>query len=96
MPTYLLVRAHGTVLVCTLPNLVFIFIEYLFNELAVFYVFEGQKFAIMVMKSIVSGIMRNFRLHPVTTCSDLRFQADLVLRNSEPVYIKFTKREIAI
>ncbi|XP_013134621.1 PREDICTED: cytochrome P450 4C1-like [Papilio polytes] len=56
----------------------------------------GQKFAIMVMKSIVSGIMRNFRLHPVTTCSDLRFQADLVLRNSEPVYIKFTKREIAI
>ncbi|KPI94940.1 Cytochrome P450 4C1 [Papilio xuthus] len=56
----------------------------------------GQKFAMMVMKSVVSGIIRNFELHPVTTCSDLRFQADLVLRNSEPVYIKFSKREIAI
>ncbi|KPJ08733.1 Cytochrome P450 4C1 [Papilio machaon] len=56
----------------------------------------GQKFAMMVMKSIVSGIIRNFELHPVTTCSDLRFQVDLILRNSEPVYIKFTKREIAI
>ncbi|CAG4978424.1 unnamed protein product [Parnassius apollo] len=56
----------------------------------------GQKFAMMQMKLVVSEILRNFRLLPVTSCSDLKFQADLILRNSGPVYIKFVKREIVI
>ncbi|CAG4951273.1 unnamed protein product [Parnassius apollo] len=56
----------------------------------------GQKFAMMQMKLFVSEILRNFKLIPVTRRSDLKFQADIVLRNSEPVYVKFEKREIAI
>ncbi|CAK1578594.1 unnamed protein product [Parnassius mnemosyne] len=56
----------------------------------------GQKFAMMQMKLVVSTLLRNFKLLPVTSCSDLKFQADIVLRNSEPVYVKFEKRESVI
>lgn len=56
----------------------------------------GQKFAMMEMKSIVSAILRNYKLLPVTNFDDLLFQADLVLRNSNPVYVKFTKRQNVI
>ncbi|XP_045537192.1 cytochrome P450 4C1, partial [Papilio machaon] len=52
----------------------------------------GQKFAMMQMKTAVSAILRNFKLLPVTGCSDLEFQADLILRNSKPVFVKFVKR----
>ncbi|KPJ08736.1 Cytochrome P450 4C1, partial [Papilio machaon] len=54
----------------------------------------GQKFAMMQMKTAVSAILRNFKLLPVTGCSDLEFQADLILRNSKPVLVKFVKRGI--
>ncbi|CAG4990071.1 unnamed protein product [Colias eurytheme] len=51
----------------------------------------GQKFAMMEMKSALSAILRNFRVEPVTMIEDLEFSADLVLRNSKPVYMKFIK-----
>ncbi|CAH2050525.1 unnamed protein product, partial [Iphiclides podalirius] len=56
----------------------------------------GQKFAMMQMKSAVSAILRNYVLLPVTSCSDLCFQSDLVLRNSKPVFVRFVKRENSI
>ncbi|XP_068626784.1 cytochrome P450 4C1-like [Battus philenor] len=56
----------------------------------------GQKFAMMQMKSMLSAVLRNYEVLPVTSCSDLRFQSDLVLRNSEPVYARFVKRKFSI
>ncbi|XP_072942435.1 cytochrome P450 4C1-like isoform X2 [Epargyreus clarus] len=53
----------------------------------------GQRFAMLEMKSALCAILRNFELHPVTKISDLKFAADLVLRNSGPVYIKFVQRK---
>ncbi|XP_047526197.1 cytochrome P450 4C1-like [Pieris napi] len=52
----------------------------------------GQKFAMMEMKSALSAILKNYKLLPVTTSKDLEFIADLVLRNSKPIYLKFIKR----
>ncbi|CAF4793954.1 unnamed protein product [Pieris macdunnoughi] len=52
----------------------------------------GQKFAMMEMKSAVSALLKNYKLLPVTTSKDLEFIADLVLRNSKPIYLKFIKR----
>ncbi|CAK1540092.1 unnamed protein product [Leptosia nina] len=52
----------------------------------------GQKFAMMEMKSALSAILMRFKVLPVTTSADLEFTADLVLRNSKPVYLKFIKR----
>ncbi|XP_068626931.1 cytochrome P450 4C1-like [Battus philenor] len=56
----------------------------------------GQKFAMMQMKYFLSAVLRNYEVLPVTSCSDLRFQSDLVLRNSEPVYARFVKRKFSI
>ncbi|XP_072937009.1 uncharacterized protein [Epargyreus clarus] len=53
----------------------------------------GQKFAMMEMKSVLSAILRNFELVPVTKVSDLVFTADIILRNSEPIFVKFIKRK---
>ncbi|XP_041971595.1 cytochrome P450 4C1-like isoform X2 [Aricia agestis] len=52
----------------------------------------GQKFAMMEMKSSVSSILRNFELLPVTKPSDIVFIADIVLRNTEPIYVRFVPR----
>ncbi|CAF4793937.1 unnamed protein product [Pieris macdunnoughi] len=52
----------------------------------------GQKFAMMEMKSALSALLKNYKLLPVTTSKDLEFVADLVLRNSKPIYLKFIKR----
>ncbi|CAG9796530.1 unnamed protein product, partial [Diatraea saccharalis] len=52
----------------------------------------GQKFAMMEMKSALSAILRHFELEPVTRPWELRIAADLVLRNTEPIYVIFNKR----
>ncbi|KAJ0175528.1 hypothetical protein K1T71_008687 [Dendrolimus kikuchii] len=52
----------------------------------------GQKFAMMEMKTVMSGLIRRFHLHPVTRHEDLTFICDIVLRVKEPVYVRFTKR----
>ncbi|KAJ8730959.1 hypothetical protein PYW08_002372 [Mythimna loreyi] len=53
----------------------------------------GQKFAIMMMKTLMSGIMRKYRLEPITRPEDLVFIADLVLRTNHPIYVRFRPRE---
>uniref|UniRef100_UPI003B436FEE uncharacterized LOC140265571 n=1 Tax=Amyelois transitella TaxID=680683 RepID=UPI003B436FEE len=52
----------------------------------------GQKFAMLEMKLVVSAVLREFQLFPVTTPDDIRISADLVLRNSGPVSVRFEKR----
>ncbi|XP_050681329.1 cytochrome P450 4c3-like isoform X2 [Leptidea sinapis] len=53
----------------------------------------GQKFAMMELKSIVSAVLRRFKLVPVTRSTDLKFNADFILRNSGPIHIRFLKRD---
>ncbi|CAH0714227.1 unnamed protein product, partial [Brenthis ino] len=53
----------------------------------------GQKFALLEMKVMMSGLIRKFRLEPVTKTSDLIFITDLVLRTESPVYVKFSSRK---
>ncbi|XP_041973294.1 cytochrome P450 4C1-like [Aricia agestis] len=53
----------------------------------------GQKFAMMEMKSLLSSIFRRFDVAPVTKISDnLSFSVDLVLRTTDPVYVRFIER----
>ncbi|NP_001165932.1 cytochrome P450 4AB23 [Nasonia vitripennis] len=53
----------------------------------------GQKFALLELKSILGRILQNFYLEPVTRLADIKLIADLVLRPSEPVHLKFVKIE---
>nr|ASX93973.1 cytochrome P450 CYP4M42 [Zygaena filipendulae] len=52
----------------------------------------GQRFAMMEMKSVLSAILRQFILLPVTNRSELEFTTDLVLRTTHPIYVKFVRR----
>ncbi|KAI8440650.1 hypothetical protein MSG28_001859 [Choristoneura fumiferana] len=52
----------------------------------------GQKFAMLEMKLVLAEVLRKFELQPVTRPEDLKFVADLVLRNKDPVYVTFAKR----
>ncbi|XP_075974124.1 cytochrome P450 4c3-like [Anticarsia gemmatalis] len=53
----------------------------------------GQKFAILEIKSLLSGLLRKFYLQPVTKTEDLRFYADMILRVNHPLYVRFCRRE---
>ncbi|CAH0714222.1 unnamed protein product, partial [Brenthis ino] len=54
----------------------------------------GQKFAMLEMKTLVSSLLRRFRLEAVTKPSDLIFRTDIILRTDRnPIYVKFHKRE---
>ncbi|XP_045768064.1 cytochrome P450 4C1-like [Maniola jurtina] len=53
----------------------------------------GKKFAMLEMKTLISSLIRRFRLEPVTKPSDLKFRTDLVLRTyNQPIYVRFCKR----
>ncbi|CAH2989298.1 unnamed protein product [Chilo suppressalis] len=53
----------------------------------------GQKFAMLEMKSSLSAILRRYRLEPVTGHGDIEITADVVLRTSHPILVKFVRRE---
>ncbi|XP_066581157.1 cytochrome P450 4C1-like [Prorops nasuta] len=50
----------------------------------------GQKFAFLEMKCLVAYLLRNFHIGPVDRIKDIVFMADLVLRASHPLRVKFT------
>ncbi|XP_023948380.2 cytochrome P450 4c3 isoform X3 [Bicyclus anynana] len=52
----------------------------------------GQKFAMLEMKTLVSSILRKYRLEPVTRHKDIVFVSELVLRSRDPIYVKFCSR----
>jgi cytochrome P450 len=45
-----------------------------------------MKFAMMELKVVTSGLLRRFRVEPVTRPEDVRFSGDLVLRAAHPLY----------
>ncbi|KAL4712718.1 hypothetical protein ACJJTC_008015 [Scirpophaga incertulas] len=52
----------------------------------------GQKFAMMEMKSALAAVLRKYKLEPITRHSDIEITADIVLRTTHPILVKFVRR----
>ncbi|CAG9864835.1 unnamed protein product [Phyllotreta striolata] len=52
----------------------------------------GQKFALLEIKAVLCGILRNFKLEPYDRPEHLVFKADLVLRPFDEIRVKFEPR----
>lgn len=55
--------------------------------------FLGQKFALIEIKTVITGILRNFVLEPVDTPDTITLITDLVIRSKDGIRIKFIKRK---
>ncbi|CAG4966752.1 unnamed protein product [Colias eurytheme] len=53
----------------------------------------GQKFAFLEMKTVISGLLRKFKIEPVTKPNEVIFTADVVLRSTHPLYVRFRPRK---
>lgn len=56
------------------------------------YIFTGQKFALLEMKTLIVSILRKFQLIAVTKLEDVVLVSELVLRTKDPIRIRFVKR----
>ncbi|KAG5674766.1 hypothetical protein PVAND_004716 [Polypedilum vanderplanki] len=54
----------------------------------------GQRFAMLELKVMLTKIIQNFKIHPITKRQDLIFISDLVLRTKNPIEMKFEQRKI--
>ncbi|KAL1401050.1 hypothetical protein pipiens_006915 [Culex pipiens pipiens] len=54
----------------------------------------GQRFAMLELKSIVTAVLREFRVLPVTKRDEIVFVADMVLRARDPIKVKFERRNV--
>ncbi|KAL9706942.1 hypothetical protein quinque_010460 [Culex quinquefasciatus] len=54
----------------------------------------GQRFAMLELKSILTAVLREFRVLPVTKRDEIVFVADMVLRARDPIKVKFERRNI--
>ncbi|XP_047545256.1 cytochrome P450 4C1-like [Vanessa atalanta] len=54
----------------------------------------GQKFAMLEMKMAILAVLREYRLLPVTKPDDIVIYMDMILRSTEPIYVKFEKRTV--
>ncbi|CAG9831865.1 unnamed protein product [Diabrotica balteata] len=52
----------------------------------------GQRFALLEIKAVLCGILRKFKLEPVTRPENIVYAADLVLRPSGEINVKFVPR----
>ncbi|XP_019548746.2 probable cytochrome P450 4ac1 isoform X2 [Aedes albopictus] len=52
----------------------------------------GQRFAMLELKAILTAVLREFRVLPVTKREDVVFIADMVLRSRDPIVVKFERR----
>ncbi|XP_025262037.1 cytochrome P450 4C1 isoform X2 [Camponotus floridanus] len=49
----------------------------------------GQRFAFLKMKAMIAPLVNNFYLEPVEYLKNIRLKADIIIRPSRPVHIKF-------
>ena len=52
----------------------------------------GQKYAMMELKVVVVHTLLRFRVLPVTRLEEINFVADLVLRSTNPIEVRFERR----
>ena len=57
-----------------------------------FFLFSGQKFAILEMKSTISQVLRSFKFIESDSKEDLRFAVDFILQSSVGLKVKLQKR----
>ncbi|EFN60503.1 hypothetical protein EAG_00117, partial [Camponotus floridanus] len=53
------------------------------------FIIAGQRFAMLEMKAIIAPLVHNFYLEPVDYLKDVQMKANIILRPSYPVHIKF-------
>lgn len=54
--------------------------------------FVGQKFAILEMKSVITSILRKFKIRSADTPSDIRLMMEIVLRSRNGIKLYLEKR----
>lgn len=55
---------------------------------------SGQKFGMLEIKAVLSGILQNFILEPIDTPENLQLVPDIVLRPKDArILVKFIKRQ---
>lgn len=52
----------------------------------------GQKYAMMELKVVVVNTLLRFKVLPVTRLEEINFVADLVLRSTNPIEVRFVRR----
>ncbi|XP_058835417.1 cytochrome P450 4C1-like [Topomyia yanbarensis] len=53
----------------------------------------GQKYAMMELKAVIAHTLLQFKVLPKTRLEEINFVADLVLRSSNTIEVRFVKRE---
>ncbi|CAH2108081.1 unnamed protein product [Euphydryas editha] len=53
----------------------------------------GQKYAMLEMKTLISGLFRKYRVEPVTRTEDIVFRMAITLRTTQPIYAKIIKKK---
>lgn len=53
----------------------------------------GQRFAMLELKMVVSKLVTNFKILPITRRDEITFIGDLVLRSRDPIEIRFQSRK---
>lgn len=53
----------------------------------------GQRFAMLELKMVVTKLVWNFKILPITRREDIVLLADLVLRSKHPIKVKFVSRK---
>ncbi|KAL6417731.1 hypothetical protein ACFW04_014342 [Cataglyphis niger] len=49
----------------------------------------GQRFGLLELKAMIAPLIHNFYLEPINHLKDIRLTADIIIRPSQPVHIKF-------
>ncbi|KAL6416370.1 hypothetical protein ACFW04_013526 [Cataglyphis niger] len=49
----------------------------------------GQRFGLLELKAMIAPLIHNFYLEPIDHLKDIRLTADMIIRPSQPVHIKF-------
>ncbi|KAL6417729.1 hypothetical protein ACFW04_014341 [Cataglyphis niger] len=49
----------------------------------------GQRFGLLELKAMIAPLIHNFYLEPIDHLKDIRLKADIIIRPSQPVHIKF-------
>lgn len=53
----------------------------------------GQKFAMLELKVLITEIIRNFKITPVTTRKEIVLLADMIIRSKHPIKMRFNLRQ---
>lgn len=53
----------------------------------------GQKFALLEEKSVISSVLRNYRIEAIDRREDLTLLGELILRPKHGLRVKITKRD---